>query len=115
MLRSILDPDRGHRLLYTQNEPIETTIVLYEPLTAIDSASLKYEGGVITDKPTVNDESNNESLIDKANAEGNHAVYQAALVSLVWGLAGLNRDSNSDKYEESKSKMHVNIDPLKES
>ncbi|TVU52660.1 MAG: hypothetical protein EA414_16370 [Arthrospira sp. PLM2.Bin9] len=101
--------------MYTQKEPIETTIVLYEPLTAIDSASLKYEGGVITDKPTVNDESNNESLIDKANAEGNNAVYQAALVSLVWGLAGLNRDANSDKYEESKSKMHVNIDPLKES
>ncbi|MET0114120.1 MAG: hypothetical protein ABWU13_17285 [Limnospira maxima] len=101
--------------MYTQKEQIETTIVLYEPLTAIDSASLKYEGGVITDKPTVNNESNNESLIDKANAEGNNAVCQAALVSLVWGLAGLNRDGNFEKYEESKSKMHVNIDPLKES
>lgn len=90
-------------------------MVLYEPLTAINSASTKYKGGVITDKPTVNDESNNKSLIEQANAEGNHAVYQAALVSLVWGLAGLNRNSNSEQHEESKLKIHVNIDPLKES
>jgi hypothetical protein len=53
--------------------------------------------------------------MDQANAERNDAITKAAAVSLIWILAGLDRDGMSEKYSREKGKIHVNLTPLAQS
>ena len=50
--------------------------------------------------------------MDQANAERNDAITKAAVVNLIWILAGLGGDGMSEKYAQEKGKIHVNLTPL---